>query len=328
VLEGSVRRAGNKVRIIGQLIDSTTGAHLWADRFDGAMEDVFDLQDKVTENVIAAVAPKLEQAEIDRSRRKPTESLDAYDYYLRGLADIHQWTKPACAEALGYFYKAIELDPGYASAYGMAARCYSMRKVCGWVEDASKEVAEADRLASRAAEFGRDDAVALAAAGIALSFVVGDLERARELVDRATGLDPNMAWAWLWSGWTRVWLGEAEAAREQIARALRLSPLDSHRSSMFAAIASAHFLDGSYDQALAWAERAARQSRGVLFSIALVAASAALGGKPDRAGEALDQLRRNHPDMSISMFRQFFPLRRPQDMARLTEGLRKAGLRE
>jgi TolB-like protein len=132
VLEGSVRKAGNKVRITGQLIDSTLGSHLWADRFDGSLENVFDLQDQVTASVIAAIAPKLEQAEIERSRRKPTESLDAYDYYLRGLAAAHQWTKPASIEALAHFYRAVELDPGFASAYGMAARCYSMRKVGGW----------------------------------------------------------------------------------------------------------------------------------------------------------------------------------------------------
>jgi TolB-like protein/class 3 adenylate cyclase len=327
VLEGSVRKAGNRIRITGQLIDSTTGAHLWADRFDGKVEDVFALQDQVTTNVVAAIAPKLEQVEIERSRRKPTESLDAYDYYLRGLAGLHQWTKAACAEALAHLHKAIELDPGFAAAYGMAARCYSMRKVGGWVEDAAKEAAEADRLARRAGELGKDDAVALAAAGIALGYVVEDLDRAREYVDRAIVLDPNMAWAWLWSAWIRVWLGEPEAAREQIERAIRLSPLDSHRSSMFAVMASTYFFAGNFDEASEWAERAARERR-VLFSTALVAASAALGGKQDRARLALEQLRREHPDTSISSVLRYFPFRRRQDVARLTEGLRKAGLRE
>jgi TolB-like protein/class 3 adenylate cyclase/Tfp pilus assembly protein PilF len=330
VLEGSVRKAGNRVRITGQLIDSMTSAHLWADRFDGSMEDVFDLQDRVTASVVAAIAPKLERAEIERSRRKPTDSLDAYDYYLRGLAAIHLWTGPGCAEALAHFHKAIELDPGFAAAYGMAARCYSMRKVGGWVEDAAKEIAEADRLARRAADLGRDDAVALAAAGIALSFVVGDLDRARELVDRATALDPNMAWAWLWSAWTSVWLGDSEAAKEQVARALRLSPLDSHRSSMLAAMAAAHFLAGNYDEALAWAERAGRE-RGFLFSTVLLAADAALAGNLPRAQEAVHKLRSDRPDISISaLFRphNVFPFRRPQDVTRLVEGLRKAGLPE
>ena len=128
VLEGSVRKAGNKVRIAGQLIDASTGVHLWADRFDGGLEDVFDLQDQVTASVVGAIAPKLEQAEIERSRHKPTESLDAYDYYLRGMACVHQWKREATEEALSLFKRVIELDPNFASAYGMSARCYSLRK--------------------------------------------------------------------------------------------------------------------------------------------------------------------------------------------------------
>jgi tetratricopeptide (TPR) repeat protein len=128
VHEGSVRKAGNIVRIIGQLVETSTGAHLWADRFDGGMEDIFDLQDQVTSSVVGAIAPKLEQAEIERSKRKPTESLHAYDYYLRGIAALHRWTRQASEEAIPMFRRAIELDPDFSSAYGMAARCYSQRK--------------------------------------------------------------------------------------------------------------------------------------------------------------------------------------------------------
>src|SRR6266702_4549587 len=111
LLEGSVRKAGNRVRITGQLVDAVTGAHLWADRFDGGLEDIFDLQDKVTESVVGAISPELEQAEIERAKRKPTENLDAYDFFLRGMANVYQWTKEGNSEALRLFYKAIELDP-------------------------------------------------------------------------------------------------------------------------------------------------------------------------------------------------------------------------
>jgi TolB-like protein len=127
LLEGSVRKAGNKVRITGQLVDAVTGAHLWAERFDGELEDIFDLQDRVTASVVAAISPKLEQAEIERARRKPTESLDAYDYFLRGMAEFHQWTRTSNNEALRLFQKAMELDPNFAAAYAMAARSYSQR---------------------------------------------------------------------------------------------------------------------------------------------------------------------------------------------------------
>ena len=162
VLEGSVRKAANRVRITAQLIDAATGAHLWADRFDGSLEDIFDLQDELTESVVGAIAPKLEQAEIERAKRKPTESLDAYDYYLRGLANLRAKTREANNEALRLFYKAIELDPDFASAYGMAAWCYAPAQgpTAGW-STRFKRLAEAARLARRAVELGKDDAVAL-----------------------------------------------------------------------------------------------------------------------------------------------------------------------
>jgi adenylate cyclase len=160
VLEGSVRKAANRVRITGQLVDAATGAHLWADRFDGALEDIFDLQDQVTASVVTAIAPKLERAEIERAKRKPTESLDAYDYYLRGLESFYIQTRESMTEARRLFQKAIELDAGFASAYAMAAYCFAVRKASGWVTDRALEIAEAARLARRAVELGKDDAVA------------------------------------------------------------------------------------------------------------------------------------------------------------------------
>jgi TolB-like protein len=166
VLEGSVRKAANRLRITGQLIDASTGMHLWADRFDGGIEDIFDLQDQVTASVVGAIAPKLEQAEIDRAKRKPTESLDAHDYYLRGLASLYQFTsREANVEALRLFNRAIELDPDFGSAYAMAADCYSQRKGSGWMMDPANEIAETARLAQRAVWLGKDDAVALATSG-------------------------------------------------------------------------------------------------------------------------------------------------------------------
>ena len=139
VLEGSVRKAGNRVRITGQLIDAATGAHLWADRFDGMLEDVFDLQDQVTASVVGAIEPRLEKAEMERAKRKPTESLDAYDYFLRGMAAFYQFSQQANTEALALFYRSVELDPSFASAYAMAARCYLQRKGFGWVVDRIQE---------------------------------------------------------------------------------------------------------------------------------------------------------------------------------------------
>ena len=230
ILEGSVRKAGSRVRITGQLIDTNTGAHLWADRFDGALEDIFDLQDQVTASVVGAIAPKLEQAEIERAKQKSTQSLDSYDYYLRGMAGVHQETRDSISEALGLFYQAIELDPNFASAYGMAARCYVAKKTYGWIAQREQEIAEANRLAQRAALLGKDDAVALSMAGIAFSYVVGDVERGAALIERAVVLNPNLAWSWMFRGWVKVYLGEHESAIESEARAMRL------RSSEFSCV--------------------------------------------------------------------------------------------
>jgi TolB-like protein len=161
VVEGSVRRAANKIRITGQLIDASTSMHLWADHFDGMLDDIFDLQDQVTTNVVAAIAPKVRQAEMDRARRKPNGNLDAYDQYLRALSEYYKRTRDGTDLALSLLTRAITEDPEFACAWGLAAMCYQRRKVNGWFADPKKEMAEAERLARRAAELGEGDADAL-----------------------------------------------------------------------------------------------------------------------------------------------------------------------
>jgi adenylate cyclase len=328
ILEGSVRKAGSRVRISGQLIDTGTGAHLWADRFDGTLEDIFDLQDQVTSSVVAAIAPKLQEAEIERARRKPTESLDAYDYYLRGMAAFHQWTREANSEALSLFYKAIELDPLFASAFGMTARCYAQRKGSGWVIDRVTEVRETVRLARRAVDLGKDDAVALLSAGWALASVAGDLATGAALIDRALVLNPNLATAWHCSGWMRVLLGEPEIAIEHSTRAMRLSPFDPLLNRTQGALATAHLLAGRYDEASLWAEKALRDQETYVPALRALAASQALAGRPKEAQKAMENLRQVDPTLRVSNIEERLALRRPEDLAKLTEGLRLAGLPE
>src|SRR3954462_3887697 len=190
VLEGSLRKAADRVRITGQLIDATNGAHLWADHFEGDLDNIFELQDRLAETVVGAIGPQLERAEIERSKRKPTESLNAYDYYLRGMASLHRGTRQAIDEAMPAFRKAIEFDPEYSSAYGMAAWCSFWRKVNGWSADQEREIVEGARLARAAVEFGKDDAVALARGGHALAHLVGDIDGGIALIDRALQLNP------------------------------------------------------------------------------------------------------------------------------------------
>jgi TolB-like protein len=328
VLEGSVRKAANRVRITGQLIDAATGVHLWAHRFEGGLEDIFDLQDQVTASVVGAIGPKLEQAEIERAKRKPTENLDAYDYFLRGMAALHRWNREANNEALRLFYRAIELDPEFASAHGMAARCYSQRKASGWMVDRVQEVAETERLARRAAALGEDDAVALCTAGIALAYVVGALDHGNALMDRALALNPNWASAWLFSGWGKVWLGDPEGAIEHVARAMRLSPQDPQIFNAQAAIASAHFFAGRYAEASSWAEMAVREQPIHFIATCVIAASNAHAGRFPEAHNAMARVRQLDPDLRICNLQDLFPIRRPEDVARWAEGMRRAGLPE
>jgi TolB-like protein/DNA-binding SARP family transcriptional activator len=328
VLEGSVRKAGNRVRITGKLIDATAGTNLWADRFDGAIEDVFDLQDRVTASVVGAIAPELEQAEIERSKRKPTESLDAYDYFLRGMACVHRWTKEANNEALRMFYRAIELDPDFASAYGMAARCYSQRKASAWMLDRAQEIAETARLARKAVELGKGDAVALCMAGIALAFVVGERDEGAGLIDRSLALNPNWAWAWLFSGWVKVWGGEPEIAIDHVSRAMRLSPHDPQIVNAYAATASAHFFAGRYAEASSWADMAMREQPNHFVATCMAAASHTLGGQLAKASMAVARLCELDPTLRMSNLKDLFPIQRAEDFARWEEGMRKAGLPE
>jgi TolB-like protein/class 3 adenylate cyclase len=328
VLEGSVRKAASRVRITGQLIDNATGAHLWADHFDGGLEDVFDLQDRVTMNVVGAIAPTLERAEIERAKRKPTESLDAYDYFLRGMASVHQWTSDANDVALRMFRKAIELDPDFASAYGMAAWCYVWRMINRWTIDREQETTEATRLARRAVDLGADDAVALCMGGYALVFAAHDLDGGAALIDRALSMNPNLAWAWHSSGWTRDFLGEPEVAIKNLEHGMRLSPLDPFVFRAYAGLACAHLLAGRYDESSLWAERALQRRPNLAVAVREAAVSNALAGRLLEAQRAMAQLRQLDPELRISNIADWLPLRQPQDIARYEEGLRKAGLPE
>ena len=327
VLEGSVRKAANRVRITGQLIDASTGAHLWADRFDGEIANVFELQDQVTSSVVGAIAPKLEQAEIERAKRKPTDSLDAYDLYLRGVAAFHLFTREGHEQARAYFHKAIQVDPDFASALGMAARCYVQRQGYGWVVDRAAEMAEVARLARQAAEAGKEDAVALCSAGLALAAVAHEINDGAALVDRALVLNPNFAWAWLSGSWVKIYLGEPEVAIERASRAMRLSPQDPQTFAMQTAIAAAHFFAGRDSEALSWAQMAMREQPKFLVASCVAAASAGLSARPAEAQQAMIQLRRLNPGLRISNLHTLFPLQ-TQDFARWTEGLRRAGLPE
>jgi len=328
ILEGSVRKAANRVRITGQLIDATTGAHIWADRFEGTLDDIFDLQDQITTSVVGAISPQLERAEIERAQRKPTESLDAHDYYLRAMANLHRGTREAINQALPLFYKAIEFDPAYASAYGMAGWCHFWRKVNGWMVDRPQEMAEGTRLARRAVELGKEDAVALTRAGHALAHLTGDLDGGIALLDRAQMLNPNLASAWFLGGFVRVWRGDPDGAIAHFTQAMRLSPLDPEMYRMQAGMAVAHLFAGRFDEASSWAEKSYRDLPSFLMVVAIIAASHGLAGRTDEARRAMQHLHQLDPALRISNLTDWLPIHRPEDIAIFADGLRKAGLPE
>jgi adenylate cyclase len=330
VLEGSVRKAATRVRITGQLIDATTGAHLWADRFDGGLGDVFDLQDQVTERVVGALAPAVETAEIERAKYKPTESLDAYAIYLRGLAKFYRYgDQIATAEALRLFNGAIELDPDFALAYSHAGHCYAHTKTNGWFSGTANEIAETSRLAQRALELGKDDAGVLCGSGWALAFVVRDLAVGAGLLDRALMLNSNLAEAWRCSGWMKNWLGEPKLAIDHYARAMRLSPLGRWLVDIQSGIAHAHFFLGRYDEAASWAAMAMQDNPDFQAGVRISAAVNAMAGRPDEAHETVVRLQRLNPTLRVSNLKHVLgPYRRAEDLARYEEGLRRAGLPE
>ena len=330
VLEGSVRKAANRMRITGQLVDTATGTHLWADRFDGGLGDIFDLQDQVTESVVGAIAPAVEKAEIERAKRKPTESLDAHALYLRGSARLYQFaSRQANEEALRLFNSAIELDPDFAPAYGRAAACYAWAKGNSWISVTPNEVAEVTRLAQRAVELGKDDAIALAASGWALAYVVRDLGAGAAFIDRALVLNSNLAEAFFCGGWAKNWLGEPEAAIERFARAIRLSPLDPWVIGMRVGTAHAHFFLGRYDEATSWAAMALQDNPDLPPGLRIDAASNAMAGRPVQAHKAIDRLRQLNPALRVSNLKDVLgPYQHAEDLARYEEGLRQAGLPE
>jgi adenylate cyclase len=328
VLEGSVRRAGNKVRITGQLVDASTGTHLWADHFDGILDDIFDLQDRVTGSVVAAIAPKVQQAEVERSTRKPTESLDAYDYYLRGVALYPMPTKATTEEALRLFSRAIEIDPNFAAPYAAATRCYSSRRAYGWVTDPTAETAETSRLIQKAIKLGADDAFVLGLSGFQTFYVLGDVEGGAVLLERARSLNPNLAILWGGSGLINVCLGQPDVGIKQIEHAMRLSPLDPSMGLWQNGIALGQFHAGRYEDAVLSATMSLRNMGFINNTLTILAASQAFLGNADEARKAVADLQSVAPSWRLSNLPDLRLIRRAHDREKFVEGLRLAGLPE
>jgi TolB-like protein/Tfp pilus assembly protein PilF len=330
VLRGSVRRSGDRIRIVVQLTDASRGAHIWADRFDGRLDEVFELQDRVAMQVAATIAPTLHAVEIDRAQRKPPESLTAYDLYLQAVPRF----RTSLAEnraAIRLLRKAIEIDPSYATAYGFASRCYQFQKLLGWVSLTEPELEEGVRLGHLAGDIGHNDSEALWMAGLALSQTSGEVERGLALLARSLALNPNSANAWLSSCNVHTWVGEPEVAIDHFYRAQRLNPLDSthhFRWNMLAmALLSAGRLDDAEDAANNSLSAAPNYVPGLRVKIVLCG----LRGRTQEGREHVRRMLALNPSESVAWLTAFWglPMRRnPRTLAQIIEGARRAGLPE
>jgi adenylate cyclase len=249
VLEGSVRRGGNRVRITAQLIEAATGAHLWADRFDGSLEDVFELQDKVAADVAGVIEPTLRAAEIRRSAERPTNDLTAYDLYLRALQYSQSADREGIVEALRTLGLATKLDPRYGAALALAAGYHADLYVNGWAEDPEGNRREGVELAHRALRSAGDDPGVLARAAYVFGNLGEDIDAAIALVDRSVEMNPSFAIGWYYSGWLRLWAGQADLAIEHFATSSRLSPHE-RPARVLLGMGIGHFFARRFDEAL------------------------------------------------------------------------------
>lgn len=324
LLEGSVRRAGKRVRIGAQLIDATTGAHLWADHYDGVVEDLFDFQDQITASVVGAIQPSIRAAEIERARRKRPESLDAYDLVMQALPLVWSLEKDSNREASRLLGEALRLDPGYPLALSLAAWCCGQRSVYNWSDDAEEDRRESLHQARAAAALASDDPFTLAVLGAALT-IAREYRRAGIILDRALALDPNSAWAWNRSGWLRNYRDDPETAIQHFERSLRLSPFDPMAFNCDMGIGCAHFIAGRYEQSVTWQEKALMAHPGSAWIHRNLAAAYALSGHMRKARDSVRELLKAYPELTISDVTGALVF--SQDvLGRIAEGLRLAGL--
>jgi TolB-like protein len=326
VLEGSVRREGNRVRFTGQLIDATSAVHIWADRFQGNLDDIFGIQDLFTECVVAAIEPKLQLAEIERLKRKPAENLDAYDLLLRAQQLEYEFTEKSLAAALRYIEQALAIDPCYAPAMALAAYCYTWRRDQGWTKDREEEAKLGARLASRAVELAKEDANVYWMAARAILRLQMDPYRARELAFRSLQLNPNSAIASAIAGQIEAVLGNADAALSLLARAQRLSPRDPRGWYIASGMAHAYFRQQRFEEAVSAAKQAILQNPRGAVALRLLAASLVYEGRRNEAAEVVRTVLAIEPDLTLAELRARNMFHDEVFWREFSEALRLAGL--
>jgi tetratricopeptide (TPR) repeat protein len=311
------------------LIDTTTGAHIWAERFDGAFDDIFELQDQVASSVVGAIEPKLRQSEIERASRKPTANLTVYDFYLRALAQSYRYTDEGVAEAVVLARRALTIDPSYAPAAALVGWCHWHQRYQGWGAVSDEEVTAGVRLARQALEAGRDDPDTVSRAAVTLLALAGETPMAEAALDRVLRLNPNAAIAWMARGWIHAFRSQPEAAIDAFDRALRLSPFDPLGYNVTGGLAVAHLGARRFEEAIEWADRALHDQPRFTVAVRLKVVANAHLGRIDEARIELGRMLGLYPGLTIAAWRAFATTAFAPELVELyVTGLRLAGLPE
>ncbi len=326
VVEGSVRRVGERVRITAQLVETETGSHIWSNKVDGAVADLFDLQDRMAAEVAGAVQPSIRRAEVDRARKKRPDTLAAYDLVMRAFPHLWAHSPDDNAEAIEYLARALALEPDYGLAAALAAWAHGQQVAYNWSTDFAGERRQAAALIKTASMNVADDPTALAALASAMMMLGGDVGQATTLTDRAIELDPNHAWAWLRRGWGHVYLGNPDRGLTAFETSARLSPMDPFAFSMHLGMGLAHFAAGRPQDAVGWVRRAMSERPGLTWPYRDLAVYLAHQGELAAASDALDQFRKAHAGVSLASIGDGLRFMYPSLLSRYLQGLKLAGL--
>jgi TolB-like protein/cytochrome c-type biogenesis protein CcmH/NrfG len=324
VLEGSVRRAGDRVRITAQLNDATTGSHIWAERYDRRLADIFAVQDEITEAIVAAIEPHVYAAENFRAQRKPPESLDAWDLVMRGLSHFWRVTRQDNIVAQALLEKAIEIDPNYGQAHGVLSSCHTFSAHLGWA-DMATVLPIAERAALAAIRADSDDPWARQALGCVYLFRRRFEDSLAEL-ELALRLNPNFSFALGYHGLVLTYCGRWQEGVEAANRALRLSPRDPYSAIYYGIAAYAQFVGRNYDEAMRLAREGIRQRGDFVGAHRVLAAAAGMAARLEDATAALRELQRAQPNISLAWIASEMPIQDSAERQHYLEGFRRAGL--
>jgi tetratricopeptide (TPR) repeat protein len=328
VVEGSVRRVGNKVRITAQLVETDSGNHIWSDKVNGSVEDLFDLQDNMAALVASAIQPSIRQAEIERALSKRPDTLAAYDLVMRAMPQLWAHQPSANRQAIVLLQQALALEPNYGLAAALVGWAHGQQIAYNWTDDIPGERREAQKAIELASETAIGNPTAMTALASAIMQTGGDVSRAKDLAERALALDPNHAWAWLRKAFGLVYLGRPEEAIKAFQSSLRLSPMDPFAFNMLLGTGLAHFAADRPQEAVDFASRAIAERPGLTWPFRDLASYYATLGDMTAATAALEKFRADRAGVDLATIRDSLRFMHPDLLEKYIAGLEKAGLEE